>query len=252
MKKSLFFITALFTFFGCEESFDPVIEPVVSEYQVISVNQFQYFEFIPGDSVKTIAITFNSTNSIKNVSYTLQSPSGASISSIEFTKSSTNSYSAPVAMSRIYVNGKYSVRYYVTDIYDVTKEAAVHYFEYNNGSGNIPPVIDNAIISPDTLVVNDTTLIKVTVEAFDEDGQDDIELVYFLVYRPNGTTSGNQNILYDNGVHSVGDDVPGDGIFSRVIFVDQSNAKGIYRFEFRARDRRKALSNIISYNVLIQ
>ena len=81
---------------------------------------------------------------------------------------------------------------------------------------------------------------------------DDILEVYFIVYRPDGTTNGNKIQLFDDGDSENGDVTAGDGIYSRLIQVDQSNQKGTYRFDFQAEDRLGALSNIVNHIVLIQ
>ena len=49
-------------------------------------------------------------------------------------------------------------------------------------------------------VVTDTTIILTSINVFDENGLSDIDKVYFVVYRPNGTTSGAQNVLFDDGL----------------------------------------------------
>ena len=86
----------------------------------------------------------------------------------------------------------------------------------------------------------------------DPNGTSDILEVFFIVYRPDGTTNGNRIQLFDDGNSSNGDVTAGDGIYSRLIQVDQTNQKGTYRFEFQAEDRSGALSNIINHYVLIQ
>lgn len=87
----------------------------------------------------------------------------------------------------------------------------------------------------------------------DPNGSSDILEVYFKVFRPDGTTNNNKFLLFDDGnVNENGDLTAGDGIYSRLIQVDQSNQKGTYRFEFQAEDRPGALSNIINHYVLIQ
>ncbi len=79
----------------------------------------------------------------------------------------------------------------------------------------------------------------------DPNGASDILEIYFIVYRPDGTTNNNKVLLFDDGKPENGDVIAGDGIYSRLIQVDQSNQKGTYRFEFRAKDRLGDLSNII-------
>jgi hypothetical protein len=80
-----------------------------------------------------------------------------------------------------------------------------------------------------------------------------MESVYFVVFRPDGTSNNIKVDLFDSGnITAHGDQTQGDGIYSLKIQVDQNNMKGTYRFEFQARDRGKKLSNIINHFVLIQ
>ena len=111
----------------------------------------------------------------------------------------------------------------------------------------------NDIIEPDTVVVTDTVALQVSIKVEDQNGLNDIESVYFVVYRPDGTSNNIKLDLFDSGDISLhGDQITDDGIYSLKIQVDQNNMKGIYRFEFQARDRGKKLSNIINHFVLIQ
>ena len=87
----------------------------------------------------------------------------------------------------------------------------------------------------------------------DPNGANDILEVYFKVYKPDGTTNDIKVFLFDDGnTQENGDLIAGDGIYSRLILVDQSNDKGTYRFEFQAKDRSGELSNIINHFVLVQ
>lgn len=113
------------------------------------------------------------------------------------------------------------------------------------------PIISNDIVDPDTAVVTDTTSILTSVNVFDQDGLSDIDKVYFVVYRPNGTTNGAQNVLFDDGLSSHGDLTAGDGIYSLIIEIYSTNTKGIYRLEFQAKDRNGNLSNILNHLLLI-
>jgi hypothetical protein len=117
----------------------------------------------------------------------------------------------------------------------------------------VQPLISNTVIEPDTVTVTALTVIFTSVEVMDSNGAIDINEVYFKVYKPDGTTNDNKVLLFDDGnVSEHGDLIAGDGIYSRLIQVDQSNDKGTYRFEFQAKDRSGELSNIINHYVLIQ
>ena len=90
-------------------------------------------------------------------------------------------------------------------------------------------------------------------KAMDSNGVNDIKEVYYIVYKPDGSTSGAKLLLFDDGnIEDHGDLVAGDGIYSRLIQINETNDKGTYRFEFQAEDRSGDLSNIINHFVLIQ
>ena len=77
--------------------------------------------------------------------------------------------------------------------------------------------------------------------------------VYFIVYKPDGSTNDSQLELFDDGnIDDHGDLIAGDGIYSRLIQINETNDKGTYRFEFQAKDRSGKSSNIIDHFVLIQ
>ena len=87
----------------------------------------------------------------------------------------------------------------------------------------------------------------------DQNGLSDIDKVYFLVYRPDGTTNNSQNLMFDDGnLTDHGDQSAGDGIYSLLIQITSANQKGTYRLEFQAKDRGGKLSNIINHSLLIQ
>jgi hypothetical protein len=83
----------------------------------------------------------------------------------------------------------------------------------------------------------------------DQNGLSDIDKVYFVVYRPDGTTNNSQNLMFDDGnLTDHGDQTAGDGIYSLLIQITSANQKGTYRLEFQAKDRGGKLSNIINHS----
>jgi hypothetical protein len=256
MKNILILIPVLAIFYGCSKEDNSVIVPETAGYQVLFVSSILNFEYFPGDSTRNISITFNSLENISSVSYNITTPEGKNLypSAVNMVRGN-NEYSARLSMSKHYLSGSYTVKYFVTDISGSIKIAAFYKFNYNNGSTNLPPVISNAIVNPDSFVIDTTTaLLLVTLEVHDPDGLNDIELVYFISIRPDGTSSGNQNLLFDDGIKDSDyyDEIAGDGIFSRAFSLPPSTTKGTWIFEFRARDRAKQLSNIIQHKVVIQ
>lgn len=262
---SLFIILAASLFISCEQEFDNSIENFIPSYQAVSVTPTNSIKFNPSDSLIIITVKINSSSNIQNVYCDIFSSDGKKLnqSFVELFDNglpangdltiSDGIFSNKFPLSKSYPNGVYSIKYYVLDKSNTTKLIATTSFRFDNGQNNVPPVISDVLIDPDTVIVTTSQVIQTSLKAFDSNGLSDIEKVYFVVYRPNGTTTGAQNAMYDDGNISLhGDQVAGDGVYSLKIQIDASNQKGTYRFEFAARDRGGALSNIINYNVLIQ
>jgi hypothetical protein len=169
-----------------------------------------------------------------------------------FDDNDDNRFENDFPLSEFYPNGIYNIKYYVKNADETLQQVALGSFKYNNGQDNLPPVIANTVIEPDTVVVSAPTVIFTSVEADDPNGRNDIEMVFFIVNRPNGTTNGNRNQMFDDGLIEHGDQIAGDGVYSLLIQVDGNNQKGTYRFEFQAIDRGGKSSNIIDHFVLIQ
>lgn len=268
MKIKLYLTFSLltaFSFFGCQQEFDNTIENFITNYQAVSVTPTEPIKFNSNDSLITISIKINSTSNIKNVYCDIYSSDNKKLNAslVELfdnglpangdSQIGDNIFSNKFPLSTYYPNGAYTIKYFVMDKSNSAKQVAIGTFNYDNGQNNIAPVISDVIIDPDTAVVTTSQVILTSVKAFDENGLSDIEKVYFVVYRPNGTTNGIQNLMFDDGNESLhGDKIAGDGIYSLLIQITSSNTKGTYRFEFAARDRGGKLSNIINHSVLIQ
>lgn len=248
---------------GCEKDYDNVIENQITNYQVINVTAKDSVQY-PIDTTAVFTIEFNKSDDIKNVKFDLYSPENQKISSgvqlfdngkIANGDAAANDdiYSAKIVIDSNNINGNYELKYFVTDNLDFTKQVATAKYHYNNGKSNVAPLLSEDIVDPDTLVVDTIKVIWCKIKATDENGKNDISKVYFIVYKPNGTTNNSQLELYDDGdISNHGDLVANDGIYSLLISVNESNDKGAYRFEFRAKDRSNKLSNIINHTVLIQ
>jgi hypothetical protein len=266
MKKFFLFILLPFIYWGCEKDFDTVVDSAQFEFQVINVSSFSQYIYAVGDSAITLSIRVNSSQNIRSFYADVYSSDKKKLNSSPVilyddgnqqhgdAVKGDNIFSNKFPLSQSYPNGKYKIEYYVTNISGVTSPAAVHNFNYSNGQDNIAPIISNLIVDPDTLVVTtDDEIILLSVEAADSNGLNDIQNVYFIVTRPDGTSNRNQVQMFDSGnLTEHGDQIQGDGIFSLLIKIEPSNAKGIYRFEFEARDRGGLLSNTITHNILVQ
>lgn len=262
---AIFYLLALVFFFACEKKYDGVIDTSSSDYQVKSVSPKDSIFFNRIDSSFVIQIEFSRNSTLNSVYANILNPEGKKHfgNDLILFDNGKNENGDSISGDKIFSNktfmkskdpnGLYTIKYYVDDNISTKKFVAQSSFKYRNGENNIAPVISNAFIDPDTLVVNTTTTIQTRITVFDGNGLSDIKEVYFIVYRPDGSTNNIKTQLYDDGNLSTNGDLQaGDGIYSRKIQVNETNAKGTYRFEFKAIDRGGLFSNIINYLVLIQ
>jgi len=266
--RKFYIVILLFAFIsGCEKNFDEIVDIAASNYQVTGTNSYPLntFRYIPGDSSITIYLNFSSSDGIALVYCDIYASDETKLNANPFSlldngnsvngdeRAGDNRFTNKFPLSQRNPIGTYKINYYVTDKVNVTKLVAEQQFIYDNGQTNVAPVISNAFVNPDTLVVTDTTFILTTVQVADDNGLSDIESVYFIVYKPNGSTNNSPVFMFDDGnFDEYGDEIAGDGIFSRIIKINQSNDKGTYRFEFIAKDRGRLFSNTINYFVRIQ
>lgn len=265
-KIRLFLLSAsVILFYSCEKKFDNIIDSAGFDYQVISVSPKDTVIYNFEDSSLVINIKFNQSSKLNSVSVQITDPAGKKyisdrLSLLDNGKpengdliSGDKIYSNKIFMKSNDQNGVYDVKFYVDDEIEVNRFVARTSFYFRNGQSNFAPVISDAYVDPDTIIVTTTTIIQIRLRAEDQNGLNDIKEVYFIVYRPDGTTNNIKTQLYDDGnLNDNGDLIAGDGIYSRKIRVNETNTKGTYRFEFRANDRGGLQSNIINYFVLIQ
>ena len=259
MRKTVLLILFSLLLWGCEKSYDTVIDTATFNYQVISITLVGHIPFYdlktPGDSLLQVRIIFSSESEFDKAYFDVVASDNSVLNSspIELQPQGNNIFQNQFILKRTFPIGTYHLTFTVRGLDGKTKQVGTTSFEFNNGQDNVAPVISNDVIEPDSLVVNDITLIFTSVEAADSNGINDISEVYFIVYKPNGSTNNIQILMYDDGdLQEHGDSTAGDHIYSRVIQVDQNNDKGLYRFQFQAKDRSDSLSNIINHNVLIQ
>lgn len=260
MKKiQIILYSVVLLFFGCEKKYDGVINPENTNFIIDEIPVINNFTYSPADSLLKIKVTFSNNsniNDIKSVYVNIFAPDGnqINISQIYLVNSPNNKYTFEnnYPLSENNISGKYIIEYYIIDKFDIITKCSIQNFIYDNGKSNIAPIISELSILPDSLVVVDTSIIKISLKAVDENGAADIEEVYFNVVKPDGTTSSGVTDLFDDGVAEHGDLAPSDSIYSRVISVYSTNMKGTYIFKFAARDRGKKVSNIISHNVIIK
>ncbi|MBU1299129.1 MAG: hypothetical protein KKF20_01460 [Bacteroidetes bacterium] len=108
-----------------------------------------------------------------------------------------------------------------------------------------PPLIYN-LKAPDSVALpaSGSTIIQMSIVAYDSNGLGDIQEVYFRSLDSSDPTY--KHMMFDNGNISVyGDSVAGDGIYSIKIQLPFNMTPKPYRFEFEARDFTALLSNKI-------
>ena len=264
MKKYLFLILIPIFLGGCEKTNNDIVDSNIS-YQVESVNTVSKFLYTTVDSLISVSLEVNSSSSIKNIYFNIYSSDNTQLNTSPVymydngetdygdTTAGDNVYSARFPLSKSYPVGIYTIKFFVTDLTDNTRQVAVKNFEYDNNQVSYPPQI-SGLNAPDSVVVQDPkSVIFISINASDPNGLNDIREVYFISYRPDGTTSGEKNQMFDDGnTQNDGDVKAGDGIYSILIEVTPQNAKGTYRFDFRAVDRTSKLSNLISHNITVQ
>ena len=255
MRKTYFLLIPLLIW-GCEKTYEDIIDSGTDNYQVSSIAGIKdtVDMKVPGDSLLNLRLIFTPPSQVYKAYFDMYDSDNNRLNSapVEMYKIIDDLYENHFILMREYPIGKYTVKFSAEGFEGSIKQVALATFYFKNGQDNLPPVIANTMIDPDTVVITQPTVISTSVEASDPNGSSDILEVYFVVYRPDGTTSGNKVFLYDDGKSENGDLTAGDGIFSRLIQVDQSNQKGTYRFEFLAKDRIGDLSNLINHFVLIQ
>ena len=265
MKKYIYILLP-FIFWGCQKDFNNVVDSTPSSYQVSKVYGADSVMYDPSDSLMTISIGFYTSKDIQTVSANVIASDNTQLNTDPVilydngnfsengdTVRGDNIYSNKFPLSHYYPKGIYQIQYFVTDISNQTKLAAVHTFVFDNGQGNVAPVISN-LVAPDTETIQSVTInIFVSVFVHDDNGLNDIKSVFFNSYIPPDGHPSSQNpiIMYDDGTH--GDVTAGDGIYSTYVELPSSGVpKGTFKWEFQAQDRGGLLSNKIIHYLVIK
>jgi len=266
MNKNLIFLIPLLLW-GCTNKNNEVIDTATTNYQVTFVNSSNDTLYVPGDSLIVVSIGVNSSADIKSIIFNIIDPAGNNLNSSpvplfddgnillhgDVTKGD-NIFSNKYPFSQSFLNGKYTIQYYIINSLDITLLAAEHSFNYNNNIADVPPVVSN-LVAPDTVSISsDTVHIPLSIQVADSNGLKDIEYVFFNSFLPNGNPSSqNPFLMFDDGNPVHGDAVAGDGIYSQIISLPPIGVtKGTYRWEFQAQDREKKTSNIIVHNIVVK
>lgn len=270
MKKFALLTLLPLLFWGCEKTYDSVINPKQSNtIQVTNIAPIDSVNYLTSDSVLTFKVTFNSPEEVQSAYFNIIKPDGFPLNTSIInlyndgdssahgdSSANDNTFSNKFTMSNSYINGVYIVQYYVTDVYNATNYISAQNFVFDNGKDKFAPVLSD-LNMPDTVSYGQT--FAFSVMAVDSNGYDDVELVYYELYKPDGTqVSNSQGVykfpLFDDGRTSVNGDVTAnDSIYTVILTFPSGQPTGSWRFEFQAIDRSNLLSNKITQNVeLIQ
>jgi len=253
---------------GCDKIPSEVVGIDVNSIKVGMIQAPSHFSLSANNTKFITSVKLESEGTIKNVTVALRSADGEYnyLNDIQLSDdgnydkngdqtANDNYYSAYIPMNEEILSGNLILEYFVT--YELGKQVltqkfAIHQFTYDNGSSNVSPIISN-LNAPDTItVVPPKSVFAITLTASDENGLNDIADVYFITYKPDGSTNNTKSYLLDNGNNSNGDLVAGDGIYSIVVEITTKNLKGDYTFEFKARDRRGKYSNTINHKITVK
>ena len=259
-KIALFLLPLLLI--GCDKKYNEIIEVTQNNYQVNSISPSDSIRYSSSDSLVTIKINFNSSSQVNEVYCRLFDPDGVEIpnSNLQLLDNGNstngddvagdNSFANKILFSRNYTKGYYTSKYFVLQPDDELKQVAIGKFKYDNAQTNIPPVISDLVI-PDTIARGVDFVFS--VKAFDANGQNDIQSVYFDLYRPDSSVvSEGPFMMHDNGDPGFGDAIAGDGIYSFKNSFGTTAQTGEWKFIFQAKDRSNSLSNTIEHNMLVQ
>lgn len=265
MKKFTLLILLPVLFWGCEKTYDSVINPKQSNsIKITGIAPVDSVNYLIQDSVLTFAVSFNSSEEIQSVFFNITSPTGIKLNLSPINMyddgnashgdltSHDNTFSNKFTMKNSYVNGVYIIQYYVADIYNNTNYMSAQNFVFDNGQAKFAPVISNLDL-PDTVSIGQS--FSFSVMAVDSNGQNDIEQVYYELYKPDGTrVSNSQGIyqfpLFDDGQTSTNGDVTAnDSTYTVLLTFPSGQPLGSWRFEFQAIDVSNLLSNKIIQNV---
>ena len=143
--------------------------------------------------------------------------------------------------------GQYTFHFYAED-------------SFNELNSNVPAL--NIFIENEPGIIKDTGVpattsrpadLQLILDANDPQGLTDIDSVYFLLEKPDGTFSGNgfKFDLQDNGDSFYGDLTPRDGIYSKIVSISTSNDPGKYFFHFYLRDHVGHLTGVVKDSMLV-
>ncbi len=262
MQKLLLILLLSFIMFGCDGTEEGTIDPYDTEFGVKKIVAPTHLDYTGEGTELQTSILFSDSESILSAWVKVLSQDGTVDVTYYKTmiKTGTNKYYVSIGMDKEMPNLTYTIDYFVKTEIQSEKKIASHNFTYNNNQNNVPPVISNPLFyyendSPSLIDTikrgsNNKFILSIVVE--DSNGLDDVDSVYINLY--NYQNPDNVRItkieLFDDGSFDNGDEIKGDGIYSRKNFFP-NDSEGDRKFEFYATDRAKSKSNIIIHNFVV-
>ncbi len=271
IPKLVLILIVAFALSACDSIPSEVVDVKNADYKVTSINAPVSVNFLPADSSVVTTVKIEKKESVNKTWISVSSADGKIIinSYIELkddgqlgisgdTQAGDGIYAAKFLMSRKNPNGNYIINYFVEDNVrpspDNQLKIGSHQFSYKNSTQNFAPLISDLKIA-NSVVRGESFIFTLKVD--DQNGLQDISLVYFKLYRPDGSLSqpsASQDyfIMVDNGdKEGFGDEKAGDGIFSFKNSFGTTSQTGNWRFEFQAKDKSNELSGVIIHNLQV-
>jgi hypothetical protein len=267
MKKYIIILIP-FIFWGCQKSFNSLVDAPSTTAQVINILTADSAAYHQADSTIVLSVQLSSSSGVKSVEANIIAADFSQVNTSPVilydngnladngdAKAGDNIYSNEFPLSTYYPNGRYTVQYYITDESNNTQLVAVHLFTFNNMQTNKAPVISDLSMPGNVSLGSSFTF---SLKVSDANGLSDIDSVYYQLYKPNGTLVVNsQGIskfpLSDIGdTQTTGDVTAGDGIYTMKLTFPSGQPTGSWKFQFKAVDREGSYSNIITQNVVVQ
>lgn len=249
---------------SCEKDDPSVIDPILSFPQLLSTSLTPIqFDSDTVDAIATAEVS--SQEPVKKVTATVLMPTDERM---VFELKDDGVSPDPTANDGFYTGniffvktcrlvGDYSVEFIAENQSGLFSSTDTRYFSVSN-TGNLPPVVSNIVITPDSNQSGQKTFFIFMITAVDPNGPCDISKVFYIGFRPNGVPLTTQLELLDDGSCCVlppfsstsGDTTANDSKFTRITFGGPTDI-GYFRYYLRAIDRSGDTSNVLADSIYI-
>jgi len=272
LKKFIPLIFLFLLIYGCENKFDSIIDPSLNIHEIRLLWLSAPDSLILKDSSGTVVshVKINSPEFIKAVYINIFNPlreqknkskifmlDDGNLNNDGDKTAGDSIYSAILSFSKNDPNGKYNLKYFVTDKNNKDYLLAVKPFYFRNGALEYPPVIFN-LTMPDTASRGEE--ITFSIEVKDSNGLEDIPDggVFYQLHDPGGKLIINSHgisrfPMSDKGDENIsGDKIANDGIFTQKLTFPASQPTGKWKFTFQAIDKSDSTSNILIHYLILK